>query len=327
MQKYFLVLFVLTTSLLCAKHTEKDKALVGSSAIPPWLTGPIVAPSGHVMPYGHINYEPYLFWYQKRGTYNAEWHDIKSLHIFNQLNINPTFQCGIAPNTEFDFAPQIFYNHTQNQAKWVWGDMPISFAWQLLNDKRGKWWPAIKLKLNGNIPWGKYQHLNPKKLTTDDGGSGSWSPGMGIVLSHLYHFHGVHYLNARWYNAYTMPTPVHVKGFSNYGGAKNTRAKVFPGHSFISDVGLEYTLAQTWALAFDVVYIHQNKTRFSGNGGTNAGIPVSLTSPSSEQISLAPALEYNWSSTVGMIGGAWVTIAGRNASKFVQWIIAINIYV
>ena len=71
----------------------------------------------------------------------------------------------------------------------------------------------------------------------------------------------------------------------------------------------------------DFQYQHSNKNRFSGKKGGSAPI-----APSSEQISMAPALEYNFNANVGIIGGAWFSVAGRNSTQFISWVLALNIY-
>ena len=54
------------------------------------------------------------------------------------------------------------------------------------------------------------------------------------------------------------------------------------------------------------------KTRFKGK------TLVPNTAPPAAQFSLAPAIEYNWSSDIGIIFGPWFTIAGRNAVQLVS---------
>jgi hypothetical protein len=241
--------------------------------------------------------------------------------MFSSVLFQPTFQIGVVPAVEFDIAPQVYWNHTHHQTSWEFGDLPITLAFQILKDKPGKWWPAIKLRFAANVPFGQYQRLDPNKQGTDAGGSGNWSPAVGFVFSHLYHFYGVHYLAVRYFISQSFSTPVHVRGPSTYGGNAHTHGTVYPGNSVQTDLGLEFTLTQNWALAADVLYIHNNRTRFSGHSGG-----TSLKSPSTEQFSIAPAIEYNWNENIGFIIGPWFTVAGRNSSEFRQVVAALNIY-
>ncbi|HEV7737507.1 MAG TPA: hypothetical protein VGO47_09080, partial [Chlamydiales bacterium] len=116
-------------------------------------------------------------------------------------------------------------------------------------------------------------------------------------------------------------------------GGFGTKGKIMPGNSFQSIVSFEYTLTQNWVLALDNVYMHTDATQFCGNPGTNApdvgvGVPSSGTgvsvsvpvatigTPSSEQVSFAPAIEYNFSRNFGIIAGCWFTAWGRNSTEF-----------
>jgi hypothetical protein len=286
----------------------------------PWLTGPLLTPSGHVIPTGHINMEPYLYWTITRGQYGADWR-ANSVPRFTSINGQYSFQLGVAPSTEFDWILQGFYNSTQGVSSWCLGDIPIALSFQLLDERPGDWYPAIKLRFGGNLPIGRYQRLSPHKKKTDAGGSGSFLPGAGLVFTRLYHLTRQYYLATRFFLNYTLPTPVHVHGASAYGGNRQTRGKVFPPQIFLSLLGLEATLSRNWALALDVQYDYTTKGRFSGKA---AG--ATMTSPHSQQLALAPAIEYNWSENLGLIGGAWFSVAGQNSSQFVSWVVAINIY-
>jgi hypothetical protein len=163
-------------------------------------------------------------------------------------------------------------------------------------------------------------------LGTDIGGLGNWSPRLGITLSHHYYLLGLHYIALRLSGNYNFSTDVHVKGFNAYGGGKGTRGRVDPGNLLVVFLGLEYSLTQDWALALDLDYTHSDKTTFHGKRGRAEGLPNSVGSPSSEQFNLAPAIEYNWSENVGIIAGAWFTVAGRNSTNFAIGVVAINIY-
>lgn len=293
----------------------------------PWLTGPLLAPSGHVVPLGHINIEPYFFANVNRGKYNRHWASHKEPNFYN-MNTEVPLQFGIMPRWEYTITPAFSWNHTHGASDWVLNDIPFTFGFQALYDKpqEGMWFPGIKLVLKGNFPVGRYQKLDPDKKGTDAGGSGNWGPGAGLTFSRLFHYTGVHFLSTRLVLQYTVPNAVHVKGLNAYGGGHHTRGKVFPGPVFYADMGLEYTLTQKWALALDIVYLHQNHTRFTGRKGSTGGVPNSIGSPSSEQFSLAPAFEYNWNANCGLIAGIWFSVAGRNTAEYVNGVVAINIY-
>lgn len=286
----------------------------------PWLTGPLLTPSGHVIPSGRWNFEPYLYATAITGAYNSKWKTVGAEHNFYNYLAQVPIEYGFAKDWDFQVVPQWAWSQTKGASSWTLGDFPIVFDYQVLMDSPNVRWPAIRIAFQFNLPFGKYQRLNPRKLGTDVGGSGNLHPSIALVLSRLFYLGGPHFLGSRFYAGYQPPVPVHVHGLNAYGGGRGTRGKVFPGGRFKTLIGLEYTLAQKWALAFDAQYVHQDRNRFSGH------TTLPMRAPSSEQFSIAPGLEYNWSPYVGIIAGAWFTVAGRNTGEFVSGIIAINIY-
>jgi hypothetical protein len=298
----------------------------------PWMTGPLLTPSGHIVPFGHQNFEPYIYWTDIRGRYDQHWHSHPISPHFKNLLSQTALQFGILPGVELDLLPQFIYNNSGGQHMWRVADLPVGLAFQIFMDDPNKWYPALKLRVGALIPLGKYDRLNPNKLGTDAGGGGNWAPTLGITSVHTYHFGGTHFFSWRMNVSYTFTVPISVHGPSFYGGAppikgitKGTRGTVYPGCILIIQKGFEYSLNLNWVLALDLMYQHSNRTRFSGHSplGTK---PIR---PSAEQFSIAPAIEYNFNANIGIIAGPWFSIAGRNNNftpQFISWILAINIY-
>lgn len=314
---YLLCALLLTTAGLRGDHPPSAMEEIPSDL--PWLTGPLLCPSAHVIPSGHLNFEPYLFGTSVIGIYNAAWHTQSIPNFYSISSINP-IQYGLPAHLDFQVVPQFSWNHTEGASQWVINDLPLIFDVQLATDEPHHWWPAAKLTMGVSIPIGKYQKLDAKKLGTDAGGAGTWNETVGLVFSKLFRFSPVQFLSSRFFCGYTFPNPVHVKGLNVYGGGPGTSGKAYPGNTLTTILGLEYTPTPHWALACDFEYQHQNKSRFSGK------TVAPMTSPSSEQFSVAPAFEYNWNAYVGLISGVWFSFAGRNASQFVSGVVAVNIY-
>ncbi len=285
----------------------------------PWLTGTLLSPFGYVIEKGHVNFEPYFSGNTLYGVYNKHWRE-ESKRNHTILSAQPFFWYGFAHRWDIEIGPQFSWNHVDGASHWVLNDMPVELEFQILYEEIQQWWPAIKLALLFTVPLGKYQKLDPKSQGTDIGGEGNWQPGVQLVFQRLFNWEKPHAIVTHFALGYTYPTPVHVKGLNTFGGDKSTRGKVFPGPTLLTILGLECTLTQNWALALDVQYQHMHHTRFSGKTSRRVG------PPSSEQFSLAPAVEYNWSANFGAIGGVWFTIAGRNTEAFANGILAINLY-
>jgi len=291
----------------------------------PWLTGPLLAPSGRVIPVGKVNIQPYLYVTSHYGFYDHHW---KSHSETKRTDVIPQFYCsaGIVKNVSFNFLIEGHYKHSATGGSAItFADSILGLDFQLLREDFDTWRPSIKLGIKESFPTGKYQKLNRHKHRLDASGTGSFQTGATLVFAKLFHFWDLHFLNTRLAFSYTIPTSVHVKGYNTYGGGHKTHGKVNPGKAFTTILGNEFTLTQNWALALDVLNVYESKSHFSGRKGTLAdGSTAKVGRSSLNQISLAPAIEYNFSAALGIIGGVWFTVAGRNSSEFVSGVIALN---
>lgn len=291
-----------------------------------WYTGTLLSPFGYTIPPGFINVEPTLFVTQNFGAYDEEWH----AHATSKfLTAHPLLSLivGMTKNIDFQITPEAFYNRSRGKASLHFGDLSAGFDFQLFSEKKGKWWPAIKFILTETFPTGKYQHLDPHKNETDSTGGGSYVTTAGLVFSRAFHFSNYRFLHLYLTFEYLIPSNVHVKGFNTYGGAFGTRGTVHPGNIFETILSMELGLARNWVFALDIQNIYGNKITFSGRRGAfKDGSPAKVGGPSFDQLSLAPAIEYNWSQNFGLIAGAWFTVAGRNTNQFAGGAIALNWY-
>lgn len=289
----------------------------------PWFTGPLLTPYANVVPRGHYNIQPYLFFTNTYGHYNAHWKNHSMPHLFTGSFVLDV-QFGLSKICDFQFIPLVLYKHRKDIHTWAFGDIPISLGFQLYKVVPAG--PSVKLSLLATLPTGKYQHLSLNKQGLDAGGLGGYLPGVRLVIGRTFQMGCSHFLATRFNLSYHLPTPVHVKGLNSYGGGPHTKGKVFPGQFFISLLGLEWSFTQHWVLACDLEYTHINKTRFKRDRGRLNGIPHSIDTTSKEQISIAPAIEYNFNHNIGIIAGCWFTIAGRNTPAFASGVISLNIY-
>ncbi|MCI5053163.1 MAG: hypothetical protein MRY21_08535 [Simkaniaceae bacterium] len=295
-------------------------------SISPLFTGPLLTPSGHVVQKGHVNFEPYLFVTTKYGKYNKHWEQ-RSRDTEQVITASCLFQWGLTKFMDIKITPQIITRMHGSKHFTRPGDLAIGFDFQLLEDLPSNRLPGVKIGISEIFPLSKYNKLNPDLDGADSIGGGSFVTVGEFVVTRTFHFSGYHYLGFRSALVYLLPAPTHVRGFNSYGGGYGTAGKVWPGQSLTFFVGLEYSLDNPWVLALDVQYVHQNKTRFTGNNGIKKdGSAATVASPSREQIGIAPAIEYNWNANWGIIFGGWATIAGRNSDSFASGVVAVNYY-
>ncbi len=317
-----LFLLCLPLWLFADKSYFKEKHPAPDHVQIPWFTGPLLAPSSTVVPLGSWYVEPYIFAIANAGEYSANW-KVSSTPTFWNNYFQPEFTVGLARWMDIEFVPTVFYNYTNGAAKWSFGDFLLTVDFQLYNRKVRNitdWGSNVKLILRELVPNGKFQNLNPAKLATDASGEGSWQTAIGVVWGNLNWLGGQHFISSRVLVQYTIPAPCHVKNLNAYGGAAGTHGRVYPAQNGEIDIAFEYSLTQNWVIAADILGSWSGKTRFKGHA------TAPMTHPTSFQLSLAPALEYNWSEGLGIIFGSWFTIAGRNATQFYSGIFALSYY-
>lgn len=288
----------------------------------PLLTGPLLCPSGHTVPGGHFNLEPYLFANNNLGYFNNHWHIHRYSDPTDNFNIQFLTQIGLNKWWDCFIAPQFFFNYTSSVDDWRFGDLAVGTAFQIVDENNKKGIPAIKFEVVQIFPVGIYQNLDASMSGTDIGGGGSFATALKLVSTRLWHFGGHHYLAARAMVSHTFFTNVYVNGVNAYGGDATTVGRVYPGNTTSGILGLEFTLSTHWALANDIAMTYTNKTTF---GGTTVE-PVGRNEWS-YQLSLAPAIEFNANENVGMIGGVWFTVAGRSTVNFLNGVLALNWYI
>lgn len=290
----------------------------------PWFTGSLVPPSAYVVKKGHFELEPYLFEFVKVGRYGADW-DAHSVPRFYSYGSQTFVIVGLTNWMDIEVIPQVFYNRSQGQSAFGFADLPILLDFQLIEPDAYKYFPGVKVSIGEIFPTGRFQKLDPEKKGTDSTGFGSFINAFNMIFYKVFHLRGMHFLSTTLTLQDGLSAPVHVKGFNTYGGGFHTRGKVYPGNAFSAIFSFEYSFTRNWAFAMDNVYAHISKTRFSGKSGfTQQGTRANMKSPSSEQFSLAPAIEYNFSANLGIVGGVWFTVAGRNSSEFINGLIALE---
>ncbi|HSX11596.1 MAG TPA: hypothetical protein VLF94_07780 [Chlamydiales bacterium] len=277
------------------------------SAQSPWLTGPLIAPTGTAVPYGDVMVKSYL--YVTTNTGSEE----------NFYTINAQVLCffGLTPWCDLNVIPQVIYNTTSHQHSVHSGDLTVGLDFQLMAADFTPYFPGIKFAVREVLPTGNFQRFSPRKLGTDQTGGGTFATQLDLVLYKVFHLSGLHWLSTTFSTQYTINTPVDVHGFNAYGGGFGANGTALPGNSFQGIVSFELSLNQNWVLALDNVYTQTNATPFFGIPGiafTHTFADVGK--PSSEQFSFAPAIEYNLSSHFGIIAGCWFSAWGRNRAPF-----------
>lgn len=280
----------------------------------PWLTGPLFTPSGEVISRGHFNLEPYFLATTKTGTYGDNWRAEKMPHFY-QIATQVVLKVGLTERANLTIIGQSVTNETAGKCMNRFGDLPIGFDYQLIDGDI-----PLKLTVQETFPLGKYQRLNLLNNGIDAIGFGSFSTKIGLTTSKLFNLPRERFLSLCGNASVVLFSPVPINGLSTHGGDSSTKGTFYPGTLFAFCSSMELTITKNWVFACDALGQFSLKSRFRGHSVEDVGSPFAV------QVSLAPAIEYNFNKSIGIIVGPWFTIAGKNSIKFYSGIAAVNFY-
>lgn len=308
------------------RHSTSLLALLLSAAVPAcatdapprqsrddaWWTGPIIANSAVTLPQGHYLIEPYLF--------DVIADDAES---FGSL----TFMLyGATDDLTIGLVPVFGYNKGDGMRSVGprASDSSVLVQYRLRQYQEGSWLPAMSLQLQHTVPTGGYDQLVPG--SADGFGAGVHSTLLQLNTQTYFWTRNGRILRMRLNLGATRSREAALRDRSVYGTPEGFDGHARPGDSWNVNAAWEYSLTRNWVLALDLAYRHSNTTRVSGVVSGGAGpTPTALTfeSGTSEAWFLAPAVEYNFSPTFGIIFGARL-IRGRNTTDTVTPVVAFN---
>lgn len=269
---------------------------------------------GKTIPAGHINFEPYAFYsgYPKG---------------FRNFEVVPILSVGVLSFVDLQTALPYDVSWDDRQHGNGIGDYSLALGFQVLRQKENSWLPDLRVVIQEVFPTGRFENLDPQRLGTDQTGLGAYQTYLGFNFQKLIQFHNGRYLRTRLSLVGAKFSDINVHNVNVFGGTAGTSGKVKLDNSYSADLAFEYTLTQNWVPVFEALYVHSPGSNFDGNPGfTPGGTVAGIGGKANEQVSLAPALEYNFNSNIGLIGGVWFSVTGPHAAKFVTGALALNCY-
>ena len=287
-----------------------------------WWTGPLLAPSAASLPSGHALIEPYLFDVITTGAFDAagRHHDAPRDQELGSLTY---LLYGLTDRVTLGLIPRFFYGlpaSGPDSSGVQPGDLTLQAGYALTQYHDGSALPALAVVIDETLPTGRYDRL---ARASDGVGAGAYATGLSLYSQDYFWMPNGRILRGRLDLTYTFSSSVDVAGASVYGTPPGYSGRAYPGAVFTADAAAEYSVTRNWVFALDVVYQHSAST--SLRGSVAGGAPLESGSGSGYSLQLAPALEYNWSASGGVILGTRVIGIGRNITTTVTPAVAVNL--
>ena len=289
-----------------------------------WWTGPLLAPNATTLPPGHVLIEPYVYDVIARGNFNSSGTRVPASHK-NSYGSLTYINYGLFNKLTVGLIPTFGYNEPSNSpgSSGVGiGDLTVQAQYRLHLFHEGSWTPTTSVNVQQALPTGRYDHLD---RDSDGLGSGAYTTTLGLYTQTFFWMPNGRILRTRLNVTQAFSHSVNVADASVYGTSQGFRGHASPGAAFLVDLAGEYSVTRHWVLAMDATYRHQYNTRVTGYYVANPTDLLSFSSGSSQAFALAPALEYNFNSKVGVIVGSRIFPAGKNTGDSFTPVIAVNI--
>ena len=268
--------------------------------------------------------EPYLYDVTTQGFYNSTGTKQSVPHV-NGFGSLTYINYALADKFTVGLIPVFGYNQVSqgldSSGPGV-GDLTVQAQYRLHLFREGGWIPTTSVNLQETLPTGKYDHLGDRP--SDGLGAGAFTTTLGFYTQTFFWMPNGRILRTRFNVTQAFSHSVNVEDVSVYGTSQGFRGQASPGAALLVDLAGEYSVTRHWVLAGDAVYRHQYNTPVTGYNISNPTETIFLNSGSSQAFALAPAIEYNFTSKIGVILGTRFFPAGKNTFDTITPAIAIN---
>lgn len=294
-----------------------------------WWTGPLLAANASTLPQGHLYFEPYLydlipyarFDSSGHARHSARQHDYGSLSYVN-YGLADRLTVGLIPRFSYDW---IATGGSSNGIEP--GDLTLQGQFRLTQFHEGSWIPTLSINLQQTLPTGRFDRL---ESPGDGSGSGAEATTLSLFSQTYLWMATGRILRVRLNLSYAFSSRVDLEDLSVYGTSRGFRGYARPGTTLDGDLAFEYSITRHWVAALDLWSERDGSTHVVGSYPASSGAPELLayvsSSGSAQQQIFAPAVEYNWSARLGIIGGARIVVAGRNETATAAPVAAISCF-
>src|SRR5271156_5369975 len=286
---------------------QRDRQQLGEA----WWTGPMLANNASTLPRGHFLLEPYLY-------------DEISPHT-NGFGSLTYIEYDLANRPPIRLIPTFGYNKVNDaltSSGVGLGDVTVLAQYRRTQFHERHKLPTISFMLQQTSPSGRYDQLASRP--SNGFGAGSYTTPLALNSQTYFWMPNGRILGMRLNATQSLSTYANVAGVSVYNPPTGFQGHAKPGASTFVDAAWEYSLTRNWVLALDATYRHTANTRITGQDPAQSPPNIQLNTGSSDAIGFAPALEYNWKPTIGLLLGTRIIALGHNPPPPTPPAVAIN---
>ena len=277
----------------------------------PWYTGTFLEFSGANTAPGHTYLETFTSATVVFGEFQNNWSLDSSANPTSFTTNTVWFGWGMTKWLDFTLVGSLVYADGGDfGTSTYFAPIQLFFGLQFAQSDPETWCPYVRLLLVEEFPSTPYDDLGPN-MSFAPVSNGSFVTGFSFIIDKILFLKTMHPTDFCLNLNYSYQTKAHITGVSIFGGDIQTDMQTHPGGIYSVNLSIQISLNQNWVFESDINYTYQGAPSLTGNLGSDSPATPTLAS---QLISLTPGFEYNFSQSLGVFAGAWVTPWGQNTN-------------
>jgi hypothetical protein len=293
------------------------------------FTGPLITPNPAGIAQGHLYVEPYLIRVDSRSSYDGAGNRHRSAQDSSAwLTVLPiVYGLGERVTVQANLSAVRAESGGARSSGFRAGDTTARLQYLLQAPSADGTRPAISLALSQRYATGSHDRIGGNPLNAQ--GDGVQRTSLALGIQQVVWMPNDRPL--RWrgqLSASPAPARVAVHGHSVYDTPAGFRGSVARGSALSGSLGAEYSINPRWVAVMEVAASRETRRRLIGYAPGTQGVVqhIDEVRPASTIVTLAPAIEYHFTPTIGLIAGVEFSVAGRNSGHFISPQVALGMY-
>ncbi|MEX0180726.1 MULTISPECIES: hypothetical protein [unclassified Stenotrophomonas] len=319
------VCLVLAFSALAAVSAQaNERTLDGVN-----FTGPLITPNPAGMPAGRWYVEPYLVRIDSSSSFDHNGDRQRSDERSGAWAMVVPIAYGFSERVtaQVNLSASRAESGNARSSGFRAGDTTARLQYLLQPPSADGTTPAVSVALVQRFSTGSHDRITGNPL--DAQGDGTQRTVAALAVQQVVWLANDRPL--RWraqLSAGPSPSRTAISGGSVYGTDDGFQGHIARGSVLGLSVGAEYSFNERWVAVMEMAASRESGQRLTGFAPDVAGTPqrIDEARPASRNLTFAPAIEYHFSPSLGVIAGVEFTAAGRNTGRTVSPQVALGMF-
>lgn len=293
------------------------------------FTGPLITPNPAGLPKGHWYIEPYLVRVDSSAYYDGSGQRRRSDEDSGAWVTVVPFIYGFSERVtgQVNLSASTAESGRARSSGFRAGDTTAKLQYLLQAPSADGTRPAVSVALSQRYATGSYDRIAGNPLNAQ--GDGVQRTSLSLAAQQVVWMPNDRPL--RWRGQLTAspaPSRVALHGSSVYGTPDGFRGSIARGSLLGVSAAAEYSFNSRWVGVMEFSASRESQRQLTGYAPDADGVArrIDERRPSSSSITLAPAIEYHFSPSIGLIAGVEFSVAGRNSGHFVSPQVALGMF-